>query len=201
MCFSSWWVLKLCKNIVKCCEAVVLKPTGEKRGGLSSDVATVSNDSKNVLCLLAVFQGEGGSDYGGLFRETMTVLGDELMNRVGNLHLLSLFVETPNFLADVGSGRDKLVPNPQARSSAALDDFYCVGLLMGGSVFSDTSIPLRLVSLVWKVCCEPLRWSCDSMVVFLFSPRFYLRTPMVFLAGLCWVFGILAVPCWRAIWG
>ena len=44
----------------------------------------------------AVFQGEGGSDYGGLYREAMTVMGDELMNKIGDVNLLRLFLDSPN---------------------------------------------------------------------------------------------------------
>ncbi|CAM9132749.1 unnamed protein product [Phaeothamnion confervicola] len=93
------------------------------------------------------FRGERGSDAGGVFREAMSRIVEDLFSP-SNLDLLS---PCPNALHGLHVNTDKYVPNPRHRGdplAAAMLEF--VGKLMGVSLRTHLCLPFQLPSVVWK---------------------------------------------------
>lgn len=93
------------------------------------------------------FEGEGGADHGGLFRESMKEMCEELQSRKGHLRL---FLPCPNQRLAAGTNQDKWVPNPGCKSEKYLEMYRFVGKLMGVAIRTESAIELDLPSLVWK---------------------------------------------------
>ena len=107
---------------------------------------------------VATFQGEGGSDHGGLFRDSIREICGELQAPGGGT--LKLLVECPNqrlamganqvppaavpprprapsggaLLSHAAPWQDKWAPNPAALSPQSLTEFRAIGMLLGASV-------------------------------------------------------------------
>jgi len=103
-------------------------------------------DSKERLFNVK-FRGEDGTDWGGVFREGMTVIVEDLF---ADGLSLSLFLPCPNATHEHGLNMDKFVPNPRQRSSLALEMFQFVGKLMGVSLRYGLNLPFEFPSFVWK---------------------------------------------------
>jgi len=91
------------------------------------------------------YQGEGGQDAGGLFRDSVTHICTELQTTA-----LPLFVPCPNFKSKFGDNQEKFIPNPSSKSSLHLSMFAFVGKLMGMAIRGGHILNLDLPSLVWK---------------------------------------------------
>jgi hypothetical protein len=91
------------------------------------------------------YEGEGGQDAGGLFRDSITHICNDLQSP----HL-PLFVQCPNSLTKFGDNQEKWLPNPSAKSSLHLSMFAFVGKLMGISIRGGHVLNLDLPSIVWK---------------------------------------------------
>eukprot|EP01012_Entosiphon_sulcatum_P013944 TRINITY_DN19103_c0_g1_i1.p1 TRINITY_DN19103_c0_g1~~TRINITY_DN19103_c0_g1_i1.p1 ORF type:complete len:4696 (+),score=503.71 TRINITY_DN19103_c0_g1_i1:1491-14090(+) len=98
------------------------------------------------------FLGEASDDYGGPFRESLTVMCAELQSEA-----LDVLVPVPNAANEVGTNREKWTLNP-ANGNLRLYTF--LGMLMGIALRSKTVIPLDLPSLFWKqLALQPLALS------------------------------------------
>jgi hypothetical protein len=88
------------------------------------------------------YQDESGIDAGGVFRETLSRLVDDLCGS----HF-PLFVPTPKH-------RDRQVheymPNPALTSPTAISMFEFVGQLLGYALRSQAALPFAFPSLVWQ---------------------------------------------------
>ena len=91
------------------------------------------------------FEGEGGTDAGGLFRESVSALGEDLMDDVN----LRLFIKCPNSRG-YGDNQDKFIPNPAMRSSLHLSMWTFIGKLMGVAIRGKFYLNIDLPSIVWK---------------------------------------------------
>jgi len=89
--------------------------------------------------------GEGASDRGGPFSDAMTNFSIDMQSAS-----TGLFIPCPNGAAEVGTDRQKLVPDPNATSATQLEMFKFVGRLMGLSVVYKFCTPLEFPSIVWK---------------------------------------------------
>eukprot|EP00494_Astrolonche_serrata_P034593 UN34862 len=69
---------------------------------------------------MVFFEGEGGQDAGGLFRESISRLCDDITTCV------PLFIHSPNY-GGHGNHQDKYVPNPSFVSSLQLSMFSFIG--------------------------------------------------------------------------
>ena len=97
------------------------------------------------------FEGEGGIDQGGLFRESLTEMSKELHGP-----LLGLFVECPNNRRATGSNMDKWLPNPSKKAQHELTLFRFLGTVMGGMIRTKNMLALDLPPVFWKqVLQEP----------------------------------------------
>eukprot|EP00960_Hanusia_phi_P049411 759541-Hanusia_phi.AAC.3 len=96
---------------------------------------------------ITTFEGEGGSDHGGLFRESVREICAELQSMNGSL---KLFVPCPNQRMCIGENQDKWIPNVFSTSTLHLKMFRFVGALMGMAIRTNSLLELDLSSLVWK---------------------------------------------------
>lgn len=113
-----------------------------------------------------------GEDAGGLYRESIDMMCQELMSSTA-----PLFIPCPNAREDMGENRDKYVPRPTATRPLHLQMFTFVGMYCAGSLPVCGSLPglhtaeaslatgklfglalrtkvllkLNLPSIVWKV--------------------------------------------------
>lgn len=92
------------------------------------------------------FAGESGIDAGGVFREGLSRIVEDLFSE----HF-SLLVLCPNAQQQVHSNMDKFLPNPQHFSSPlAIKMFEFVGKLMALSIRTKLSLPFEFPPLIWK---------------------------------------------------
>ncbi|ETO10269.1 hypothetical protein RFI_27108 [Reticulomyxa filosa] len=91
-----------------------------------------------------VYEGEGGTDAGGLFRDSLSAISGDLQSD----HLM-LFIKCPNSRG-YGDNQEKWVPNPSCTSSLQLSMYTFVGKLMGVAIRGKHYLNLDLPSLVWK---------------------------------------------------
>lgn len=92
------------------------------------------------------FVGEAGIDAGGVYREGMTRIVEDLFSDHFNLLLLC-----PNAQQAVHSNMDKFVPNPHHSSSPlALSMFEFIGKLLAMSVRTKLCLPFEFPPIVWK---------------------------------------------------
>eukprot|EP01106_Pelomyxa_sp_JSP_P000260 TRINITY_DN1037_c0_g1_i4.p1 TRINITY_DN1037_c0_g1~~TRINITY_DN1037_c0_g1_i4.p1 ORF type:complete len:405 (-),score=125.14 TRINITY_DN1037_c0_g1_i4:60-1274(-) len=92
----------------------------------------------------ATFVGEGGYDGGGLYRESITCMCEELQS---GKHI---FAPSPNGKFNTGANRDAMVPKPGMREAQHLAMFEMVGKLLGISLFSQSPLNLSLPPLIWR---------------------------------------------------
>jgi len=91
------------------------------------------------------FAGEGATDCGGPYSESLSQLCAELHSPA-----VPLFVPCPNARAGVGANRDRWVPNAALADPVHLAQFEFVGALMGVAVRAHEPLALCLPTLVWK---------------------------------------------------
>ena len=109
-----------------------------------------NESSSQAWC--ATLIGEGSIDAGGPYRESMTNMCEELMNKV-----LPMFIPTQNNKNDHGLGRDCWTINPSATSPTHLEMYEFVGALMGMAFRSGQILDLKLTSSFYKsLAGEPL---------------------------------------------
>ena len=94
---------------------------------------------------LITFRGEGSLDYGGPYREVLTLICKELMSDT-----LDLFVPVPNQRHELGDNREMFIPSPSASSVGSLALFRAFGKLLGVVLRSTDTLDLMLPSLFWK---------------------------------------------------
>ncbi|KAG5176468.1 hypothetical protein JKP88DRAFT_196590 [Tribonema minus] len=88
------------------------------------------------------FVGEDGVDAGGVFRDAVTRVTDDLFSP-----RFALFAPCPNARHATGLNGEKYVPSA---SALALQQLAFVGRLMGISLRTRLALPFELPSLVWK---------------------------------------------------
>ena len=90
--------------------------------------------------------GEEGTDAGGVYNESLSVMCDELHDRS-----LPLFVRSPNNRSGVGEEQNCFVFNPSATSAVSREHFHFVGRLIGYALRTGQCIALELASPMWKL--------------------------------------------------
>ena len=92
------------------------------------------------------FRGENGSDAGGVFREGMSRVVEDLFSDT-----LNLLIPCPNALHGLPNNVDKYIPNPKlACCPLGLEMFEFVGKMMGMSMRANLCLPFQFPSLVWR---------------------------------------------------
>ena len=90
-------------------------------------------------------QGEGASDFSGVYNEVISIISFELQSKY-----LDLFIRTPNNKNEIGLNRDKYMPNPLAKSQLHKDMYYFLGNLMLHSITSGNVLNLDLHPIFYK---------------------------------------------------
>lgn len=132
----------------------------EKDGGSGTDVNCFvqafrqlkkrdSSVYRHVFSTDRVFQisfvGESGIDAGGVFREGVSRIVEDLFSEHFNLLLLS-----PNGKHEVHSNMEKYIPNPSFTDPLSIQMFEFIGRLMGMSLRVKLCLPFEFPSLIWK---------------------------------------------------
>ena len=100
---------------------------------------------KDKFPFKAKFKGEGGIDAGGLFRETIDQICEELQSAS-----LPLLVPTPNNKTAYGEYREKWTISPSASQPHHLEMLEFFGALLGMSFRLGHLLPLNMASTFWK---------------------------------------------------
>jgi hypothetical protein len=107
------------------------------------------------------FEGEGGIDAGGVFREGMSRIMEDLFDPSS----LTLLIPCANAKHDAYENRDKFVPNPKWKDELSLKLFEFVGMLMGMSIRTNLCLPFEFPPIIWKnLVREPL--TVDDLISF-----------------------------------
>lgn len=91
------------------------------------------------------FRAEGGVDAGGLFRDAVDSICEELQTLS-----LPLLIPTPNNKTAYGEYREKWTINPSARQTTHLEMYEFFGAFLGMSFRLNHILPLNLPRLFWK---------------------------------------------------
>lgn len=91
------------------------------------------------------FQGEGGIDAGGLFRDSLREICAELQSE-GSLKLLIPF---PN-QRRMGTGQSRWILNSSLSDAQHLEMYRFLGTLLGASLLWEASVELDFPGLFWK---------------------------------------------------
>ena len=112
---------------------------------------TRSYPQKNYLCQKnnRLFKirliGEGATDFSGVYNEVISIISFELESQY-----LDLLIKTPNNKNEIGSFRDKYMPNPKAKGKLKNDMFYFLGNLMLHAICSGNVLNLNLHPIFYK---------------------------------------------------
>ena len=91
------------------------------------------------------FEGDSGMDAGGVFREGMTRIIEDLFSE----HY-TLLLPCPNAHHVVHINTEKYLPNPMKTDALALSMFEFIGKLMGVSLRVKLCLPFEFPSIIWK---------------------------------------------------
>ena len=99
-----------------------------------------------------VFEGEGGMDSGGLFRESLRELCAELQpaEASGIAGGLGLLMPTPNQRDGVGAGRDRWMLDPRRKGKEDLKMLRFLGVLIGAALRNGLALELDLAGFEWR---------------------------------------------------
>ena len=100
----------------------------------------------NTRIYRVYLEGEGATDYGGPYREMLSLMAEEL-----TMPCLNAFVKSPNNLNNSGSYRDRYVINPEAKPETHKDLFIFVGKLFGYSICSGYNLEISLHPCIWRL--------------------------------------------------
>jgi hypothetical protein len=101
--------------------------------------------NKNHRLFSVKLQGEGASDFSGVYNEVISLISFELQSKY-----LELFIKTPNNKNEIGLNRDKYIPNPLAKKQLYKDMFYFIGNLMLHAMTSGNVLNLNLHPIFYK---------------------------------------------------
>jgi len=91
------------------------------------------------------FKGEGGSDYGGLYRDFITSICNEIHSKA-----LPFMIPTPNNKSEHGENRESYIVNPSSTRATHLELFRYLGNLLGMAIRSQQHLPLDIAPIFWK---------------------------------------------------
>jgi hypothetical protein len=111
----------------------------------SSAAFRSQRDSSQDTVFEVNFEGESGIDAGGVYREGLQRILDDLFSES-----FTLLVKCPNALKGYKINTSSYVPNPSMVSPLALSMFEFLGRFMGMSLRSKACLPFAFPSIVWK---------------------------------------------------
>lgn len=123
----------------QCCFAQSFRALGSK------DAAVFRHVFSSDRVFQINFEGESGIDAGGVFREGVSRMVEDLFSE--NFNLLQL---CPNGIHGVHVNTDKYIPNTVHTSALSIEMFEYVGRLIGMSIRVKLCLPFEFPSLMWK---------------------------------------------------
>lgn len=108
-------------------------------------VCAVSVLTPGPMSWQVAFAGEGGDDYGGLFRESIREMAADLQSPA-----TGLFIPVPNSRNATGFNRDTFLPNPACTTPLHTRHYRFIGMLMGSGMRTSNPVGLDLPPLFWK---------------------------------------------------
>jgi hypothetical protein len=120
---------------VQLCEAINRRPIKVLKHQL---------DDKGRLFYVS-FRGDAGTDWGGIYRETLARATSDLF-----APYFALNVPCPNRVLGQVDNADRFLPNPRQTSPVALAMFEFVGKMMGIAVRTKNYLEMQYAPLVWK---------------------------------------------------
>ena len=99
----------------------------------------------DTKCFKISFAGEGGLDHGGLFRDALVNVAQELESPV-----LPILMKTPNNKNDFGNNRECYMVSSNARSPTHLKMLKYLGALLGYNIMTKSPLPINMVPFFWK---------------------------------------------------
>lgn len=106
------------------------------------------------------FENESGIDAGGVFREGVSRIVEDLFSENFNLLILC-----PNGQHSVHVNTEKYIPNPSHTSALAMDMFRFVGKLIGMSIRVKLCLPISFPPVVWKLLLDADVGAEDLMAI------------------------------------
>lgn len=103
-------------------------------------------DSGQMKVFDARFEGESGIDAGGVYREAMSRIMDDLFSATK----FNLLIPCANNRRAFKVNTDAFLPNPAHATPLALSQLEFVGRLMGVSLRTKATMPFFFTSIVWK---------------------------------------------------
>eukprot|EP01087_Luapelamoeba_hula_P023941 TRINITY_DN893_c0_g1_i8.p1 TRINITY_DN893_c0_g1~~TRINITY_DN893_c0_g1_i8.p1 ORF type:complete len:3452 (+),score=650.24 TRINITY_DN893_c0_g1_i8:154-10509(+) len=91
------------------------------------------------------FVGEGATDAGGPYRESMAHINGELYDSS-----LPLLIKTPNGRVGVGSHREKYIPNPSLTSAQWINMYKSLGIIIAICIRTRNVYDVRFPSYIWR---------------------------------------------------
>ena len=91
------------------------------------------------------FKNERGIDAGGVYREALTEIVDDLHSEY-----FSLLMLCPNGQHAYPTNANKYVPHPASTTAMAVEMFEFTGKIMGLSLRTRAAMPFQLPSIVWR---------------------------------------------------
>jgi hypothetical protein len=105
-----------------------------------------TTDSGQSKVFEVKFRGEDGIDAGGVYREGLQRMIEDLFS-----DRFTLLLPCPNALRRVGDNVASYLPNASATSPLAMEMFVFMGRLMGMSLRFKATLPFMFPSLVWRL--------------------------------------------------
>ena len=93
------------------------------------------------------FMGEGASDAGGPYRESL----DNLCEELSHSPALAILIPTPNKTQNNATDKGKQMLNPSASSKLELQLCELLGALMGLCLRTQSPLPFYLSVYTWKL--------------------------------------------------
>ena len=113
--------------------------------GIAPDTFRRSSADSRSQAFHVRFKNESGIDAGGVYRETLTEIVDDLHGAE-----FSLFLLCPNGQHAYPTNANKYVPHPAFTTALALEMLELVGKVMGLSLRQKATLPFQLPSIVWR---------------------------------------------------
>jgi hypothetical protein len=122
--------------------------TMDKVGGFPDKYPLLQTKTKGVALQFweVTFDGEGGIDYGGLFRDSLREICGELQCQ-GSLDLI---LPCPNNKYMIAAHQDKWILNSERTSGRDLSEYAFIGRILSASIHSQSSLELDLAPHIWK---------------------------------------------------
>ena len=125
-------------------ECIFVQAFNSLRSAESAAMRTTTDSGQHKVFEVK-FRGEDGIDAGGVYREGLQRMVEDLFS-----DRFTLLLPCPNASRNAGDNVGSFVPNPKHTSSLSQEMLVFMGRLMGMSLRFKATLPFLFPSLVWK---------------------------------------------------